>query len=509
MPDGENRRIETFFVGEPATDSQDTNDLEPATLVIFGASGDLTSRKLAPALYDLFLQRRLPDPFPIVGSGRTKMSSESFRDKLKDAMEAEGRRVMSEWDRFAAHLYYLDTDSDPPAAFENFAEFLRELDGKYDARGNRIFYLALPPSQYAPVAGRIGEAGLSVEGEGNGGWSRIVIEKPFGRDLETALELDRILHENFSERQIFRIDHYLAKETVQNMLVFRLANSIFEPVWNRRYIDSVHITAAETLGVEHRAGYYEQAGVIRDMFQNHMMQLLALTAMEPPSVFEADRVQDEKIKVFRSLRPFPVDRIHEHLILGQYGRGVIDGARVPGYREEPGVEPNSLTPTYALMRANIDNWRWQGVPFYITSGKRLAKKLTEVAIQFKPVPHSMFRNIVGDSIEANRLTLGFQPEEVISLTFQTKSPGVQVRIQPVAMRFDYNQNGGQPRLDAYAKVLLDCIRGDHMLFWRQDGVELSWAFLTPILERCEGCEEREDRLSFYKAGSWGPNEGEK
>jgi glucose-6-phosphate 1-dehydrogenase len=287
-------------------------------------------------------------------------------------------------------------------------------------------------------------------------------------------------------------------------LMFRFANSIFEPVWNRRYIDHVGITAIETLGVEHRAAYYDRAGVIRDMFQNHMMQLLALTAMEPPSRFQADFVQDEKVKVFRALRPFPVDNFQNYLVLGQYTRGTVDGQALAGYREEPGVGPDSLTPTYASMKIFLDNWRWQGVPFYLTSGKRLAKKLTRIAIQFREVPHSMFRRTLEQDISANRLILGIYPEERITLTFQTKSPSAQVCLRTVTMDFNYQQNYRGPVLDAYEKVLIDCMLGDHMLFWRQDGIEQCWAFLTPILNACETCSGRAEMLHFYEAGGSGP-----
>jgi glucose-6-phosphate 1-dehydrogenase len=286
--------------------------------------------------------------------------------------------------------------------------------------------------------------------------------------------------------------------------MLRFSNSIFEPVWNRRYIDHIRITAAETLGVGSRAGYYEDTGVVRDMFQNHMMQLLALTGMEPPSTFEADRVRDEKAKVYRCFRPFPVDALHEHLVLGQYGAGTVEGKRVPAYRDEPGVMMDSLTPTFAMMKIFLDNWRWQGVPFFLTSGKRMAKKITEIVIQFKEVPHSMFRRTLGENITANRLILGIYPDEKITLTFQTKNPGAKVCLRSVTMDFHYDQGYEGPVLEAYEKVLLDCMLGDHMLFWRQDSVELCWAFLTPILRTCETCGDREERLMTYNAGTSGP-----
>jgi glucose-6-phosphate 1-dehydrogenase len=351
----------------------------------------------------------------------------------------------------------------------------------------------------------IGQVGLADEYQNGNGWSRIVVEKPFGMDLKSAQDLEKCLHSNFTEHQIFRIDHYLAKETVQNVLMLRFANAIFEPLWNRNYIDSIRITAAESIGIENRAGYYEQAGVLRDMFQNHMMQLLALTAMEPPSLFEADRVLDEKAKLYRALRPFPVDRLEESIVLGQYGSGIVEGKRVGAYREESGVSADSLTATYAMMKVFVDNWRWQGVPFLVTSGKRLARKLTEIVIQFKEIPHSMFRQVLGEDIRANRLTLGIYPEEKITLTFQTKTPGARVRLRSVTMEFHYHQGYEGPALDAYEKVLLDVMTGDHMLFWRQDGVELCWSFLTPILAECEMCSNRAEMLMPYQAGSWGPD----
>ncbi len=478
--------------------------LEPCGIVIVGASGDLTVRKLVPALFNLYLNDGLPDPFLIVGCSRTKMSDQDFRNKMEKGLDAAGKLNKAKWEAFAQSLYYRSIDYGDLSSYVQLAEALRELDKKHKTRGNKVFDLAIPPSLYGTVAQMIGKAGLSME-RGNGhGWSRIVVEKPFGRDLKTAVVLDDALHEHFQEHQIFRIDHYLAKETVQNVLMLRFANSIFEPVWNRNYIESVSIIAAESIGVEHRAGYYEQAGVLRDMFQNHMMQLLALTAMEPPSLFEADYVRDEKVKVFRSLRPFPVDNSNKYLILGQYGPGTIDGKKVPGYREEPGVSADSLTPTFATMKVFIGNWRWKGVPFYLASGKRLARKLTEINIQFKEVPHSMFRPVLGEHISANRLTLGIYPEEEISLTFQTKYPGAKVCLRSVTMDFLYHQNYSGPILEAYEKVLIDCIQGDQTLFWRQDAVERSWSFLTPILEQCETCGDRGEVLLPYASGSWGP-----
>ena len=477
---------------------------DPCTIVIVGATGDLTARKLIPALFDLYLKDGLPQPFLIVGCGRTPMNDSDFRKKMESALEDAAMLDRSQWPAFSSSLHYRPIEYEDLTTYENLAGSLRDLDQRRQTLGNRIFYIALPPTLYKTVAQMIGRAGLSVEKTNGNGWSRIVVEKPFGINLETAMDLDRSLHQHFNEHQIFRIDHYLAKETVQNVLMFRFANSLFEPIWNRRYVDHVSITAIETLGVEHRAGYYERSGVLRDMFQNHMMQLLALIAMEPPSRFKAELVRDEKSKVFGALRPFPIDDLQKYLVLAQYNAGEIDGKPVPAYREEPDVDPDSLTPTYAMLKVYLDNWRWQGVPFYLTSGKRLARKLTEIAIQFKTVPHSLFRHILGETILANRLTIGIYPEEKIKLKFQTKNPGARVCLRTVTMDFNYQQNYSGPVLDAYEKVLIDCMLGDQMLFWRQDGVERSWSFLTPILDRCEDCDDQQDTLEFYQAGSKGP-----
>ena len=477
---------------------------DPSTIVIIGASGDLTARKIIPALFNLYLNKILPDPLLIVGCSRTKMSDENFRNKIKKALTGAKNLDHQKWETFAKSLLYRIIDYDNLHSFKNLADSLRDMEKKSGTRGNRIFYLAIPPSLYQSTTLMLGKAGLSTEEINGNGWSRIVVEKPFGRNLNTAIDLDKSLHEHFQEHQIFRIDHYLAKETVQNILLFRFANAIFEPLWNRQYIKYINIIAAETLGVEHRAGYYEQAGILRDMFQNHMMQLLALTAMEPPSLFEAERIRDEKVKLYQSIRPFPTQDLQNYLILGQYGSGIIDGKNVPAYRHEPGININSLTPTFASMKVIIDNWRWQGVPFYLTSGKRLSKKLTEIVIHFKDVPHSLFRQTLGEEITANQLILGIYPDENISLTFQTKNPGAKLCLRSVAMNFQYNQNYSGPLLDAYEKILLDCMIGDHMLFWRQDAVEVCWSFLTPILDKCETCRDRSKMLLPYESGSWGP-----
>ncbi|MBW2437741.1 MAG: glucose-6-phosphate dehydrogenase [Deltaproteobacteria bacterium] len=477
---------------------------DPCTIVIMGATGDLTSRKLMPQLFNLYLNAGLPDPFLIVGVGRQNVGEQEFRTDTQKALKRAGVYNESRWPDFAGALHYRAADIADPESFSQMAQALRDLDQQYHTQGNRIFYMALPPSVYKSAAHLIGQDGLADEHQTGNGWSRIVVEKPFGTSLETAIDLDQSLSRDFEEHQIFRIDHYLAKETVQNVLMLRFANSLFEPIWNRRYVDYIAITAIEELGVEHRAGYYEQSGVLRDMFQNHMMQLLALTSMEPPSRFEANQVRDETVKVFRSLRPFQVGKLAQNLVLGQYAAGAVNGKAVRAYRDEPGVASDSLTPTFAFMKVNLDNWRWQGVPFYLMSGKRLDQKLTEIAIQFKSVPHSMFRHTLSETIAANRLILGIYPDEKITLTFQTKNPGATVCLRTVTMDFNYQQNSSGPVLDAYARALIDCMLGDQMLFWRQDSVELCWKFLTPILDRCEDCDDQEELLHFYEAGSKGP-----
>ncbi|MEN8142525.1 MAG: glucose-6-phosphate dehydrogenase [Thermodesulfobacteriota bacterium] len=480
-------------------------DLEPCTIVIFGATGDLTARKLIPALFDLFTDGNLPSPCVIVGCGRTSLSREEFVGRLlkkgPDFLAGHQR-----WQEFAALLYYRVIQYDSPETYNELGSFLKELDREKATAGNIIFDLAVPPALYPVIAVNLSEVGLAREKEAGRGWTRIVIEKPFGRDLASARELDQTLHLGFAEHQIFRIDHYLAKETVQNTIMFRFANSIFEPLWNRDYIDYVGIVAAEELGVETRAGYYEGAGVVRDMFQNHMLQLLALIAMEPPASFSTKGIRDEKNKLFRCLRPLTAEGQGDALVLGQYGPGQVNGQDVPGYRQEVGVNRDSLTPTFAMMRLYLDNWRWQGVPFYLVSGKRLARKDTRMVIQFKEVPHSMFRKQLGEKINANRLTLGVFPEEEIRLSFQAKVPGQRICMRTTELEFKYYEDFTGPVMAAYEKVLLDCMQGEQMFFWRQDGVELAWAFLDPILEACEQCSDRSRQLGFYEAGSWGPEE---
>ncbi|HZV47885.1 MAG TPA: glucose-6-phosphate dehydrogenase [Thermodesulfovibrionales bacterium] len=471
-------------------------------LIIFGASGDLAKRKLMPALYHLFEDGLLPDNFFIFCTDRIEMNIEQYRELIKDALESALPRDFkpSGWLKFAKRLYYSPFNYTDMDSYKiDLKKRLPSLEKRHGTDGNRVFYLAIPPTILENVIINIGETGLSVE---ENGYSHIVIEKPFGRSFETARNLNNVLKKYFEEKQIFRIDHYVAKETVQNMLMFRFANSILEPLWNRRYIDHIQITASEMLGVEHRAGYYEEAGVIRDMFQSHMFQLLAVTAMEPPAAFKADYVRDEKIKVFRSMRPFPTERLNDFIAIGQYGKGTINGKPVAGYREEPGVSPKSITPTFAAMKVFIDNWRWNGVPFYLRSGKRLPVRKTEISIHYKQVPHMMFSKVMDEIIEPNVLVFRLQPEEGISLTFQTKKPGTKVCLNPIQMDFSYQKD---VFLDAYEWVLLDCILGDQMLFLRQEGVEETWSLLTPAIENLETTTEVTN-FPNYSTGSSGPDE---
>ena len=467
-------------------------------LVIFGASGDLTQRKLIPAIYRLFRQRLLPSGFFVLGVARTEMDSNRFRELMAEGVRETFPEECDEacWHDFSSRLHYRSIDYRDSESFRsNLAEVLPSLEKAADTGGNRIFYLATPPGVYEDIIGTLHQSGLASQ---TGSSVKLVIEKPFGRDLESARNLDTILLEAFRESQVYRIDHYLAKETVQNILMFRFANSLFEPLWNRRYIDHVQITAAETIGIERRAGYYEEAGVLRDMFQNHMFQLLSLTAMEPPSLFSADRVRDEKAKVLHSIRPFPLERLEDCVVTGQYAGSVSAG--IKGYREERGVAADSSLPTYAALKVWIDNWRWNGVPFYLRSGKRLKRRTTEIAIHFRPVPHMMFSQTLGGRIEANTLILRVQPDEGIHLEIQAKNPGSRMCLRPVSLDFLYPREFS---LSAYERVLLDCMEGDQMLFVRNDGVELSWSLLSPLIQTLETRDTSAESF-LYEAGSEGP-----
>jgi len=476
----------------------------PCGFIIFGASGDLTRRKIIPSFYRLQKNRLLPERFFILGTSRTEMGADQFREKMLSAVKEAFPGDFDEtcWKEFAPLLHYSPIRYDFQESYgKSLRENLIQLEKKYQTGGNRTFYLALPPSLYEPVILNLGAINLSQEGRAH---THVVIEKPFGRDLDSARRLNQVLKHSFQETEIFRIDHYLALETVQNILMFRFANSIFEPLWNRRYIDHVQITVSETLGIEQRAGYYEEAGILRDMFQNHMFQLLALTAMEPPAVFAADPVRDEKVKVFRSIRPFPLDRFNECVAIGQYGKGKINRQPVPGYREEAGVSEKTTTSTFAAMKVLIDNWRWNGIPFYLRSGKRLSRRKTEISIHFRPVPHLMFSNTLNEPIEPNTLALRVHPDEGMDLILQAKNSGSRVCLNPISMNFSYQKD---VLMDAYEWVLLNCLSDDQLLFVREDGVEQTWALLTPVIDKLESMVSKEE-FPNYAAGSSGPEEAD-
>jgi glucose-6-phosphate 1-dehydrogenase len=472
---------------------------QPCAFVVFGASGDLTARKLMPALYNLARQRLLPAGFSIVGFARRDWDDDQFRAVMKRSAAQHSREPLQEdlWDSFARRLHFVPGQFDELSGYVRLHERLLRQDTAHGAEGNRLFYLATPPASYAQIAQRLGEAGL-VRGGATGGWSRIIVEKPYGSDLASARELDQRLGMVFRERQIYRIDHYLGKETVQNILVFRFANGIFEPVWNRRYVDNVQVSVAETVGVEGRGGYYEAAGALRDMVQNHLLQVLSLVAMEPVTTMRGDAVRDEKAKVLQAIRP--IDGAAD-TIRAQYTEGAVLGARVPGYRQEPGVAQGSQTETFVAMRLWIDSWRWADVPFYLRVGKRLPKRATEVAIAFRRAPLQLYREI-GGAPAPNLLVLRIQPDEGISLRFGAKVPGTRADVRAVTMDFRYGSSFGVETPEAYERLLLDAMVGDSTLFTRWDSVESAWSLLTPLLDAWSAGASP---LHTYEAGSWGPD----
>ncbi|HEX8684907.1 MAG TPA: glucose-6-phosphate dehydrogenase [Pyrinomonadaceae bacterium] len=476
----------------------------PCAVVIFGASGDLAKRKLIPALYRLVQERLLPAEFAVVGLGRTPMTDEEFRGKMKEAVAefSESKSVDEEvWRSFAAGLRYLPSGIDRPESYAELARLLEGVDAERGTQGNRLFYLSVAPEFYARAVEQLGEAGLTKQDKG---WVRVIIEKPFGTSLESAEELNRQILKHLDEKQIFRIDHYLGKETVQNLLVFRFANGIFEPMWNRQYVDHVQITNAETVGVEGRGGYYEKSGVVRDMIQNHVFQVLSLVAMEPPASLSAEDVRDEKIKAMHSAREFTSERVRTECVRGQYGAGSIGGSPVPGYREEKGVAADSATETYACVTMWFDNWRWSGVPFYIRSGKRLAKRVTEIAIQFRAAPHALFGK-AQEELAPNQLVIRIQPDEGITLRVAAKVPGQVTRIRDVNMDFRYGASFGVQLAEAYERLILDCVLGDSTLYARKDMTERGWELVMPILAEW-GADRAGAAFPNYEAGSWGPEE---
>jgi glucose-6-phosphate 1-dehydrogenase len=455
----------------------------PCALVVFGASGDLTRRKLLVDLFEILKRGLLNERFYLLGVSRKNLTDEQFRQIAQQAIQDSTDETSAEAIApFIDKLYYLSGDYSDASFYDSIRNKLAELDKKHKVDSAIVFYLAVPPFLYGVIVENLCSAGLSSRGEPDSRRFRLVVEKPFGFSLQSAVELNNKIHRCFDESQIYRIDHYLGKETVQNILIFRFANTIFEPVWSRNYIDSVQITIAETIGVEHRASYYDESGALRDIFQNHMLQMLALVAMEPPISFEADHIRDEKVKLLRSIRPFNKDELDNLIVRGQYGPGSINGGKVVGYREEPGINPKSKTETFVAAKLFIDNWRWKGVPFYLRTGKRLAGKNTEIAITFKQVPHSMFISAGLADMPSNVLALQLQPQEGISLSFQAKQPGSKICIDTLDMSFSYQSVFGVSLPEAYQRLLLDCMVGDQTLFTRQDGVEVAWRLLTPVLE---------------------------
>jgi len=480
---------------------------DPCAMVIFGAAGDLTRRKLIPALYNLAKYNLLSREFAVIGVARNGMSTEEFREKFTREFKefATGDLDPDLWDWFIRRVYYITGEFNDPASYGRLREALQKADKDHGTRGNYLYYLATAPSFFAEVVNQLGTAGIAAEG--NDQWRRVIVEKPFGRDLESAALLNQQLRTVLEESQIYRIDHYLGKETVQNILAFRLSNGIFEPIWNRRYIDHVQISVAETVGVEGRGRYYEEAGNLRDMVPNHIFQLVTLIAMEPPISFQANAVRDEQAKILRAIQhPSPEDVLHR-TVRGQYGDSVDEaGVRLPAYRSEPDVAPDSRTETFVAMKLTIDNWRWADVPFYVRTGKRLPRRHTEVAIQFRRAPFMLFRDTSVDRLTPNLLVLHIQPEEGISLRFGAKMPGPVMRLGPVNMDFRYSDYYGASPSTGYERLLHDCMVGDATLFQRADMVEAGWTVVNPILDVWKALPPR--NFPNYAAGTWGPQEAD-
>jgi glucose-6-phosphate 1-dehydrogenase len=479
---------------------------DPCAMVIFGAAGDLTKRLLVPSLYNLHASKLLPEKFAVVGVTAAKFSDEDFREKLtKDIQEFARSPIQKElWDWFKSKIYYHSGDFRDPSLYSQLKDKLAAVDQQQGTPGNYLFYLATAPQFFGEIIKRVGAVGLTREN--NGFWRRVIVEKPFGRDLESARALNKEIMSVLDESQIYRIDHYLGKETVQNMMVFRFGNGIFEPIWNRRYVDHVQITVGETVGVEQRGGYYDTAGALRDMIPNHTMQLVAMTAMEPPISFESGAVRDEKAKVLHAVQPLSSEEVLTKAVRGQYGPGTLNEKAVSGYRAEPQVNPQSVTETFVAMELHIDSWRWAGVPFYLRTGKRLAQRVTEIAIQFKRAPQLLFRDTEVGSLGANQLVMHIQPDEGISLRFSAKIPGAVMNLGAVNMNMKYEDYFGAAPWIGYETLLLDCMIGDQTLFQRADMVEAGWRVVEPLLDVWNALPARD--FPNYAAGTWGPKDAD-
>jgi glucose-6-phosphate 1-dehydrogenase len=480
-----------------------TNDqLEPNIFVIFGGAGDLTWRKLMPALFDLAQSHSIPAHFSIIAVDRVELGDDALRKRLHEGVKKfarSGKTAVKEWNEFSRHIRYLHGDFKGNATYKELSDQCASLEKEWVSKAQRIYYMATPPSLFGEIPCLLDHAGLAADRER----SRIVIEKPIGYDLESARALNCTLASGFQESQIFRIDHYLGKETVQNILAFRFANPLFEPIWDRRYVDYVTITVAEEVGVEHRGGYYDGAGALRDMVQNHLLQLLCLVAMEPMVSFDANEIRNKKVDVLHAVRPIPIDAVHHSTVRGQYNNGWIGGEKVHAYREEDGVPPDSQTETFAALRLFVDNWRWQDVPFYLRTGKRLPREVSEVAIQFRAVPHQAFPTEATLDWQPSRLIISIQPEEGIVLRFQAKHPGPKMVLQPVDMRFSYRESFATPSPEAYVTLLSDVINNDATLFMRADQVEAAWRLLMPVLDVWKASSPND--FPNYAGGTWGPD----
>ncbi len=490
-------------------DAAKTLQAEPCTLVIFGGSGDLARRKLVPAVYNLLLDQVLPPNYAILGTGRKPHSDEDFRAISREGIQKYSRREVKEdtWAEFERHLFYIAGSIDDPTVYQALRARLEKIEAELNLPGNRIFYLAIPPASFAEVSQGLKAAGLVRPANGTGPFSRVIVEKPIGHDLESAKEINATIGKVFHESQIFRIDHYLGKETVQNLMVIRFAKAIFEPIWNFKYIDHVQITVGEAEGVGTRATYYEGAGALRDMVQNHILQLLSLVAMEPPYSLDPDVVRNTRIDVLRCLKPIAGKDVDKFTVRGQYTHGQIHGVDSPGYRREAAIAPDSITETFVALKLFVENWRWAGVPFYLRTGKALAKRATEVAVQFKEIPQVLFNANPGAPQAPNVLALSVQPEEGLSLRMMSKVPGSRAQTKPVELSFKYGEAFGGQSPEAYERLLLDVMAGDASLFMRRDAVEASWAWITPILHEWHSSGVK--WLPEYRAGSWGPVEADR